>query len=251
METKSSYDLIIIGLLIRFFRTLSDLTKIVDVNKGLKGLETGLQNAGFEVSYSGIVNLDALKTIRNDLKDKSPDENIGQDIQKRIIRIMESIENIVYSEAQTKQIYIIPQRRYNMDYLLNHPADLLKPSVFSKLSDIAQFDFVSSCHCLIFGESTASAFHILRATEDTLKQFYFKYIKTKRLSKPMWGPMVTALRAKKNNKPDSVILDSLDLIRATYRNPTQHPEATYDIDSVQDLFGVCIDILNKMVLEIS
>jgi len=66
----------------------------------------------------------------------------------------------------------------------------------------------------------------------------------------MWGPMITELRAKRTNRPPQVLLDSLDNIRVYYRNPTQHPDAIYDIDSAQDLFGVCIDVIGKMASEL-
>jgi len=159
---------------------------------------------------------------------------------------MISIENIVFSESSIKKIYIIPQRRYNEKYLIEEPSKLLKQGVFDKFSEIGKTDFVSACRCLSFGESTASAFHILRVTEDTLKKMYCHYKKTKRLKKPMWGPMTQELRNKKEPKPDSAVLDTLDVIRNSYRNPTQHPQVVYDIDGAQDLFGLCLDILNKM-----
>lgn len=127
---------------------------------------------------------------------------------------------------------------------------LFKDKVFTKLSDLTRYDIGSSCRCLLFGEGTACAFHILRATEGVLKQYYFRHKKTKRLVNPMWGPMTAELRAKKTNKVPDVVLKSLDLVRSSYRNPTQHPDATYDIESAQDLMGVCIDLINKMALDL-
>ena len=66
----------------------------------------------------------------------------------------------------------------------------------------------------------------------------------------MWANMVEQLKAKTRNKPPATLLNSLDLIRSAYRNPTQHPEATYEIDSSQDLFGVCLDVIGKMGSEL-
>ena len=91
---------------------------------------------------------------------------------------------------------------------------------------------------------------MLRATESVLKSYYFIHRKQNRLSKPMWANMVDQLKAKTKNKPPIILLNSLDLIRTAYRNPTQHPEATYEIDSAQDLFGVCLDVIGKMGLEL-
>lgn len=127
---------------------------------------------------------------------------------------------------------------------------LLKKGVFEKLTKIAKNDFRSSCRCLLFGEATAAAFHVLRATEEVLRLYYFSHKKSKRLKKPMWGPMTLELRNKKKNKPPDVTLASLDLVREKYRNPTQHPDAAYDVESAQDLLGVCIDLINKMAEEL-
>lgn len=127
---------------------------------------------------------------------------------------------------------------------------MFKSGVYDSLSEMARFDISSACRCLLFGEATAAAFHILRATEEVLRCYYFHYKKTKRLENPMWGPMTTELRNKSRNKPPTIILDSLDMVRKSYRNPTQHPNLIYDIESSQDLIGVCIDLVNKMSLDI-
>ena len=58
--------------------------------------------------------------------------------------------------------------------------------------------------------------------------------------------MVDQLRAKARNNPLVTLLNSLDLSRTAYRNPTQHPEVTCEIDSAQELFGVCLDAIVKM-----
>jgi len=40
--------------------------------------------------------------------------------------------------------------------------------------------------------------------------------------------------------------DHLDHIRRSFRNPTQHPDKIYDIQEAQDLFGLCVDAVNRM-----
>lgn len=177
-------------------------------------------------------------------------KEIGETIKKEVHDAIVTIEKIVFSEACITEYYVIPERRFNGDYLLSKPMNLLKKGVFEKLSEMAIFDFTASCKCLLYGEGTACAFHILRATEETLKHYYYLYKKTNRLKKPMWGPMTNELRSKKGIKPDNIILDTLDLVRNSYRNPTQHPVVRYDIDEAQDLFGICIDLINKMGVEL-
>jgi hypothetical protein len=60
----------------------------------------------------------------------------------------------------------------------------------------------------------------------------------------MWAGMVEGLRKRKTRRPSNELLDLLDGIRRNYRNPTHHPEKTYDIDEAQDLFAQCLAALN-------
>lgn len=178
------------------------------------------------------------------------DSRLSSDLKDSITEQFGIIENIVFAEALTKKIYILPNRRFNSEYLLSDQAKLLKNGAFDKLEEIAKSDFSSSCRCILFGEATAAAFHILRATESVLKSYYYHHRRQNRLEKPMWGNMVDQIKAKTKNKPPATLIASLDLIRTAYRNPTQHPEAVYEIDSAQDLFGVCLDVIGKMTDEL-
>lgn len=59
--------------------------------------------------------------------------------------------------------------------------------------------------------------------------------------------MVEQLRKKCSKRPPRELLDALDRIRENFRNPTNHPDKIYDIEEVQDLFGLCLDVINRMV----
>jgi hypothetical protein len=86
---------------------------------------------------------------------------------------------------------------------------------------------------------------LLRGAESVLRSFYCRLVKQKRVDL-MWGPMLTDLRKRRKSRHYSVLLDNLDNIRRSFRNPTQHPEMTYTINEVQDLFGLCVDVVNRM-----
>lgn len=246
MNKIRSYEYIFIGLILRYGRQLNSSNTKYDFQDGINSIKNALVKANLKVSAAAIDSIDEdFKEMTEKIKDSS---KLGPIISKEIKTRLESLEDTVYAESTLTYIHNIPLRRYQSIYLLETPDKLLNTGVFLKLSDIAKYDFTSACRCIAYGEATASAFHVLRATEDTLKQFYFSSIKTKRLKTPMWGPMTIALRSKKTNKPKENILGALDLVRISYRNPTQHPEAIYDIESAQDLLGLCIDLINKMVI---
>ncbi|HXC17415.1 MAG TPA: hypothetical protein VNV60_08250 [Holophagaceae bacterium] len=226
----------------------SDESKKVKVAlEHIRILLEGLNSQSFQVSIAGS---SSIKAIAKDLEKMDATAKIGSVISERLNKEMEIFERIIHSESSTKLVYLVSSGRFNAEYLTTSPSKLFKENIFNNLSEMAKFDFSSSCRCILFGEGTAAAFHILRATEDTLKKYYHIHKKTKRLTKPMWGPMTAELRSKKTNRPPIVLLDTLDMVRNSYRNPTQHPESKYDINEAQDLFGVCLDLIGKMAAEL-
>ena len=249
MDNRSSYDYVKIGLILRLLRNITSNSKKSFVVKELNTLKDGLETVGFEVSCSNL-NTTFYGEVERELLALADDDLIGSNLQRSLADEMMVLERHVLSEGITKKVHVIPERRFNSNYLLNEQEKLFKAGVFSKLSELAIYDIKSSCRCILFGESTASAFHILRATEEVLKLYYFHHRKQKRLKKPMWAAMLNELKAKTKNKPPIALIKSLDLIRESYRNPTQHPDAVYEIDGAQDLFGLCLDVIGKMADEL-
>lgn len=250
MLVQNGYLYIRIGLAIRLLRNVSETDTKGFVMSSLHTLLNELEEGNFQVTraYMESDSFLGMVTQLNELdNDNSPIGSINAGwIQDQLTKI----ETVIFPESIIKKIYVLPNRRFNSEYLLNNPQNLLKEGIFEKLDEIAKQDIRSACRCILFGEATAAAFHILRATESVLKSYYFHHKKQNRISKPMWAPMLNELKAKIKNKPPETLLTSLDLIRSAYRNPTQHPEAIYEIDSAQDLFGVCLDVIGKMGSEL-
>ncbi|NNO00349.1 hypothetical protein FKQ62_12980 [Vibrio sp. B1-2] len=250
MEDRSSYDYIKLGLLLR--AGAGSRYSYTFANSLFSEVKELLSEVNFEVSLA-MTDSEKFGRVEDEIKKKfesSPEEFIDSEERERLTAVFYDLEKVIFAESSTKKTYSLPARRYNTKYLLNSPDKLFKDGHFSKYSELARADIFSASKCLLFGEATASAFHILRATEDVLKSYYFHHRKQKRIPKPMWANMLDQLKAKKTNKPPLALLESLDLIRKNYRNPTQHPEALYTIDTAQDLFGVCLDVLGKMAEEL-
>jgi len=249
LKGRDTYSYIQIGLLLRYLVNVNATNKIAGVLECINTLKSRLEEVDFKVSSSNFTT-SFFGEVESKLLEIDQGGSLGSELAKKLSDEIFVLERHVLSEGVTKIVHVIPERRFNSDYLLNHQYKLLKPGDFEKLPELAQYDFKSSCRCLLFGESTAAAFHILRATEGTLKNYYFHHKKQNRLKKPMWGSILIELQKKTRNKPPQTLLNSLDLIRDSYRNPTQHPDATYDIDGAQDLFGLCIDVIGKMAKDL-
>ena len=60
----------------------------------------------------------------------------------------------------------------------------------------------------------------------------------------MWGNMIIALKKRRNI--DQKLMNRLDYIRETYRNPTDHPDLIYNIEDAENLLGLCVETIGEM-----
>ena len=242
MEKHNSYPLITIGLWLRHLQNAHNF-KMSSVRTGAKTIIEELNNFRFSVS---IVGSQKLSKYLNKYSELEESEIVGAERANELSTIMLTLENIIFAESQTKFHYITSERRYNLNYLLESPDKLFASDVFNSFPELCKFDFGESFRCIAYDVPTAAAFHMLRATEGYRRELYFSFIKKNRVKTPMWGNMVAQLEKKIRNKPPKELLEALDNIRKSYRNPTNHPEATYTISQSEDLMGLCIDVANKI-----
>lgn len=186
-----------------------------------------------------------LEILEDRLKKTPPNFVLSQKLSEELREVMESIRNTLFAEAEGNIAFIVTDKRIDIKKLLSDIPGLFALHVYSRLPEIAQKDFTQAGRCISFELPTAAAFHLLRGTEAILRHFYLCIVKRKRVKPLLWGPMVQALRARRK-PPNEILLNNLDNIRHSFRNPTLHPEKCYDIDQVQDLFSLCVDVVNRM-----
>jgi hypothetical protein len=191
----------------------------------------------------------SLDELRSELRSRPAGGELTTSDADQIQDLMAQIRPTLLAELGTSAAFIVTDKRWDTAKLLHDVGALFRPTVFDVLPDVARIDFQEAGKCIAFERPTAAAFHILRGTEAVLRDYYCSVVKQKRLvaSQRNWGPMVAQMRARRK-PPPSPLLDNLDSIRVNYRNPTQHPELTYDVHDAQDLFGLCSDAVNQMVL---
>jgi hypothetical protein len=158
----------------------------------------------------------------------------------------EDVFTTLQAESEGQIIFVTTPKRFDMSRLLGDVGALMAPGVYDVLSDVAQHDFAEAGRCVAYELPTASAFHLLRGTEDVLRWFYCSTVKRDRVDPLLWFAMSVHL-SKRRTPPPAVLLANLDNLRKSFRNPTQHPEMIYDIEEVQDLFALAIDVVSRMV----
>lgn len=249
MLKRPTFSYIALGGRLRYLEDVSAGIRLgpKDLPLGnLRRLPEDLKGAGLPVSERAYdFHLSALCVELADAVEKDSAATLTPDQHQRLQSGMGTLWSVVHAEATGVYAFIILEKRLDTTKLLDAPDELFAPNVFESLPAIAQEDFRRAGRCVAFEEATAAAFHLMRGTEAVLRDLYLRWVKRERIPEPrMWGPMVTQMR-KRRSAPPKVLLDHLDGIRVNFRNPTQHPDATYDIDEAQDLFSVCVDAVNR------
>ncbi|MEW6674158.1 MAG: hypothetical protein AB1427_20890 [Thermodesulfobacteriota bacterium] len=190
-----------------------------------------------------------LRTILQEIAAKPSEAKVDVALATQVTSAIDALDKTLDAELQLRYAFIVTPKRFGLDNLLEHPVTLFAGEVFQLLPRICQFDIAQACRCIAFGLPTAAAFHLMRGTEGVLRFYYEALVKRGRVGHPMWGPIVEHLR-KRRDAPQLSLLDHLDHIRTNFRNPTQHPEARYDLDEAQDLLSLTIDAINRMVRDL-
>lgn len=223
------------------------------VAAGIGGAGGILQNLRRLLDKLDELNLRVSKRAAKDLIElKSEFEELGGDAKltvsqsSKLRSAISSFRKTLEAELKGLSAYTISPKRLDIEKLTDDISSLFAPGVFASLSTIAQYDFSEAGKCIAFERPTAAAFHLMRGTEDVLRGYYCHFVRRDRLSPMLWHPMVQALQSHKKAKANDALHRNLDNIRISFRNPTQHPDKVYDIHEVQDLFGLCVDVVNRM-----
>jgi hypothetical protein len=177
-------------------------------------------------------------------------EVVDSEFAKRISSACQKFDATLDAELQLRAAFIVTPKRFDLANLLETPEKLLGEEARARLSSIARFDFASACKAIAFALPTAAAFHLMRCVEAMFRDYYCHIIKRNRVKGLMWNNMLTHLR-KRQDTPPKALLDHLDNIRTNFRNPTQHPDARFELEEAQDLLSVSIDALNRMARDLA
>jgi hypothetical protein len=165
---------------------------------------------------------------------------------RRLDLAMEAVETTLIAEASGVYAYVVTEKRIPTDTLLDDIAKLFDSGVYQSLPALAQRDLANAGKAIAFEMPTAAVFHLMRALEAVLQDLYCHFIRQNRLKEPrMWKNMIDQMRAKKTNSPPAPLLDHFDHIRENFRNPTNHPDAEYDMNEAQNLLSVAVDAVDR------
>jgi len=246
MIPKSILEYIKIGVGLSFLRSAKENFTIHGDKKVLgtiKKFINSIENSELKVTQNALSELIEYKETL-DKTDKN--YQISKTEAKRLFKIMDRIWFVLRAETKNFFTFSISEKRIDSTKLIFNVDLLLAKDVFNSLPDSIQYDFREGGKCIAFECATASAFHVLRGVEGLLRLLLKTLSPTVDVSKMDWGKVVKELKNLKIKVLD-VLLDNCDRIRHNYRNPTDHPEKIYDIDKAQDLFSLCVGVVNDII----
>lgn len=203
--------------------------------------------AEFQLGVTERLALSKLQPLLKKLEESDPEHTLTSEQALELRSNIGDIRATLEAELAGVGAYTLTPKRIDLKKLLAEVDALFAPETFHQLPEIARFDFAEAGKCIAFERPTAAAFHMLRATEAMLRMYYQKMVRSNRIASQNWGPIVSDLRTRGRTKKYLALNNQLDNIRDSYRNPTQHPEAIYDIHEVQDLWAICVDVVNRMI----
>jgi hypothetical protein len=147
----------------------------------------------------------------------------------------QEFETVLRTELNQADTYFIDSKgTHKTSVLLNEAHRELPPSVVSDIPEVVA-DFDQAGKCLLFDNSTAVGFHLMRAIETAI----YKYLKDLTgkdvpVKSRNWRVYVKALE---KSGADAKVVGTIQHIKDAYRNPILHPEVTLDGDEAPALFG--------------
>ena len=157
-----------------------------------------------------------------------------------VVQQARTFETVLTNELPTLEVYHTTEKgNYNTKHLITQAEKILPDSLLTRIDDKVKEDIKCSAMCFVFDNFTAAGFHILRATEAVLKQYYLAICKPdplpKKFSSMGWADYIGELY-KSTDPQVKKMVAVLQQIKDLDRNLIAHPEIFLSEDDAHILF---------------
>ena len=175
---------------------------------------------------------------------------------QQIIDKAKNFETVLSEELQTLSSYYASRKGiYSISDLIDQAEKIFLPSMLEKFSKSVVQDIKQGGRCLAFDIPTACGFHMLRATEAVLHEYYISVCRSeskKKLSN--WSAYISALSklSGEANVEENIkthvkkIVALLQQIKDQDRNLIMHPEVVLTADEAFVLFEITKGVIIAM-----
>lgn len=159
---------------------------------------------------------------------------------------VEKFETVLAAELEILDTYFVSQKAcYSTVDLIMKAEIVLPETIRGKTPVEALGDIRGAGRCLAFDLPTAAGFHILRAVEAVMREYYKAVVGTLPKSKHRnWGAYLKYLKQK---GADAKIIFLLEHIKEMHRDPLMHPEVSLTMEEALPLFALAQGVIIAMV----
>ena len=168
----------------------------------------------------------------------------------RLTSTASRFQTILAAEMQTLDTYHASQKAlYSTQDLIERAEIVFPETIRSTVPQETINEVRAAGRCLAFELPTASGFHIVRATEAVIRDYYRAIVGTvPKLKARNWGAYIKFLKQK---GADAKITTVLEQMKDTYRNPIVHPEDVLEMEDAIILFGMAQGVIVSMMKDIA
>lgn len=148
-------------------------------------------------------------------------------------------QTVLLAELHTLATYHVSQKGiYLTTGLIEQTEKILPESILGKIhTDIIE-EIRQSGKCLAFDVAIASAFHMMRATESVIHEYYLHVCKPQTKRKlDNWGAYIAKLEQSQDLEVQEIVA-MLRQIKDRHRNLIMHPEIVLTADDAFTLFEI-------------
>jgi hypothetical protein len=166
--------------------------------------------------------------------------------RQNVMDAAKEFETVLKTELNNADTYFIdPKGTHKTSVLLSNASKEIPDSILKDVASEVTDDFNQAGKCLLFDNSTAVGFHLMRAIESVIYAYLKKLTgKDMPIKSRNWGAYIRVL---KTSKADNRVIGMLEHIKDTYRNPILHPEVTLSSQEAQVLFGLSVSAIVLIV----
>jgi hypothetical protein len=166
---------------------------------------------------------------------------------------LNEFRHVFSAECRKSETYFIEQKMgFDISLLLHKAEQNLHPSVMPFVGAPAVEEVKAAGRCFALENYTACGFHILRALEVVMADYY-KLVSAKTKEFRSWYDYIEAFtkleksRTKRNSKyPSPKVAAMLDRMRQLDRNPLMHPRDSLDEMAADTLFKLGIVTITEL-----
>lgn len=162
-----------------------------------------------------------------------------------ITHALNEFETVLGSELPTIDTYVVSKKGiYSTADLIDRAEMAIDDESRRYLRDQVVADFKQAGKCLAFELPTASGFHVMRAVESVLRDYWTLVKKPPEGTRP--PEMAQCINELRSEGEDVKLLDILDHIRDLHRNTIMHPEAFLTPTEAMRLFDIAKSAISGM-----